>query len=91
MAQQRSPIRFTGASKAMTVLGLRASNSHVEVGGDTVEVLTADGSSATFPRASVASVGDGHGRVWGWVVHGGRGTWLVNGSSGGLVRTTVPT
>jgi hypothetical protein len=41
MAQQRFPIRFTGANKAMAVLGLRAPNTDVEVGADTVAVRVA--------------------------------------------------
>lgn len=44
---------------------------------------------ADIPRRSIVSAEPDDGPVWGWGVHGWRGTWLVNGSSHGLVRITI--
>ena len=41
-------------------------------------------STCRAPRCARSRPSDG--RVWGWGAHGWRGTWLVNGSSSGLVR-----
>jgi hypothetical protein len=82
----RFPIRFTGANRAMVVLGLRPATSHVTVDKDTVAVRMSWGFSLTFQRSTIRLVSEDHGRVWGWGVHGWRGQWLVNGSSSGLVR-----
>lgn len=86
VAPTRFPIRFTGANKAMAVLGLNPGNSHVDIGTDEVEVRMGWAFSVRFPRASASRVAEDQARVLGWGVHGWRGTWLVNGSSSGLVR-----
>lgn len=83
---QRFPIRYSGVNKSMAVLGLRRSNSHVDIGATDVTVSMGWAFRATVPRASVASVADDHDRVLGWGAHGWRGVWLVNGSSSGIVR-----
>lgn len=82
----RFPIRFTGANKAMVVLGMHPGNSHVTINGDDVEVRMGWCFAVRFRRSSVASAAEDHDRVRGWGVHGWKGQWLVNGSSSGLVR-----
>ncbi len=68
------------------MLGLGPAWSGVEVGANEVRVRLGWGFRALFPRAAVQSVAPDTGRVGGWGAHGWRGTWLVNGSSRGLVR-----
>ena len=82
----RFPIRYTGANHAMVVLGLTPGNSRVEVFDDRVEVRMGWAFRATIDREAIRSVSDDHDRVTGWGAHGWRGVWLVNGSSGGIVR-----
>lgn len=82
----RFPIRFTGANKAMVVLGLRPANSFVDVGPETVTIRMGWAFRATLPRSSVTAAVHDHDRVLGWGAHGWRGRWLVNGSSSNIVR-----
>jgi hypothetical protein len=83
---ERFPIRFTGANKAMVVLGLTSGNSYVDVSASDLVVRLGWAFRATVPRSSVQSVAPDHDRVWGWGAHGWKGRWLVNGSSSGIVR-----
>jgi hypothetical protein len=89
MSSQRFPVRFTGVNKAMRLLGLRPANSYVEVGDETLEVRMGPTFFASVPRRQVVSAQPDDAPVRGWGVHGWRGTWLVNGSSRGLVRIEV--
>ena len=89
MTARRFPVRFTGANKAMGLLGLRPASCYVEVDEQMVLVRMGPTFVASIPRDHVVSAADDQGRVWGWGVHGGFGTWLVNGSSGGIVRVEV--
>ena len=86
---RRFPIRFTGANKAMTVLGMRPSNSDVIVGPTDVTIRMGWAFHASIPRSAVASAAADDDRVLGWGVHGWRGQWLVNGSSSQIVRIDV--
>jgi hypothetical protein len=83
---RRFPILFTGANKAMVVIGLRPANSYVELSDSALTVRLGWGFSVHADRAAVASAAPDHGKVRGWGAHGWRGTWLVNGSSSNLVR-----
>ena len=85
----RFPIRFTGASKAMAVLGVMPRTSYVDVYATELIVHMAWAFEAQIPRSSVRSVADDEGRVTGWGAHGWRGVWLVNGSSSGIVRVEL--
>ena len=85
----RFPIRFTGANRAMVVLGILPSRSYVELDGGEVRVRMTWAFAVRFPRSSVRSVGRYEGRVFGWGAHGWRGEWLVNGSSKGIVELTI--
>src|SRR5450759_70117 len=68
------------------LLGLGPKQSCVQVGQDSMTVTMGWGFRATIPRQNVRAIMPDGGSVWGWGVHGWRGTWLVNGSSAGLVR-----
>jgi hypothetical protein len=83
---KRFPIRFTGANRAMVVLGIVPEHCRVEVDDGELRVRMAWAFSLDVPRVKVRSVAPDRGRVWGWGAHGWRGKWLVNGSSSGLVR-----
>ena len=83
---KRFPIRFTGLNKAMVVLGITPKSSRVEVGQDELRVTLSWAFKLVVPRAAVRSAVPDHDRVTGWGAHGLRGTWLVNGSSSGIVR-----
>jgi hypothetical protein len=82
----RFPIRFTGLNRAMVVLGAIPEHCRVEVDEGELRVRMSWFFSLDVPRANVQSATPDDGRVWGWGAHGWRGTWLVNGSSSGLVR-----
>ncbi len=86
---RRFPILFTGANRAMTVLGLRRANSSVDLGPSEITVRMGWAFRATVPRSSITSVDEDDDRVLGWGVHGWRGRWLVNGSSSNVVRIEV--
>ncbi len=89
MTDRRFPVRFTGANKAMAVLGLSARTCAVEVTDTGIVVRMGWGFHAEVPRASVRTVEPDHDRVMGWGAHGWDGVWLVNGSSSGIVRITI--
>ena len=82
----RFPIRFTGANRAMVLLGVVPEHCRVEVDDGELRVRMAWLFSLDVPRVNVRSVAREEGRMWGWGAHGWRGKWLVNGSSSGLVR-----
>lgn len=82
----RFPIRFTGANRAMVLLGIVPERCRVEVDDGELRVRMGWPFRLDAPRARVRSVGLDTDRVWGWGAHGWRGRWLVNGSSQGLVR-----
>jgi hypothetical protein len=86
---RRFPILFTGANRAMTVLGMRRSNSEVVVGPSDVTIRMGWAFQSTIPLASIRAVAVDDARVLGWGVHGWRGRWLVNGSTSGIVRIDV--
>jgi len=82
----RFPIRFTGANRAMVVLGITPRGSYVDVDESTITVRMTWAFRARVPRRSVQQVDDDHDKVWGWGAHGWSGRWLVNGSSSRIVR-----
>ncbi len=88
-AVRRFPIRFTGANRAMVLLGLRPANSEVTIGPTDVRIRMGWAFHTSVPIASVTSATEDHDRVLGWGVHGWRGTWLINGSSSRVVRIDV--
>jgi hypothetical protein len=86
---QRFPILFTGANRAMGILGLRPKACWVDVGDSRLVVHMSWAFRLAVPRSSVTRVETDTERVLGWGVHGWRGEWLVNGSSQGLVRVAL--
>ena len=89
MPGARFPIRFTGANRAMAILGLTRSGSWVEVDAGALRVRMNWAFRLETPREHVRTAGLYEGRVWSWGVHGWRGRWLVNGSSSGIVRVEL--
>jgi hypothetical protein len=83
---RRFPIRFSGANRALALLGITRSQSYIECDADRVRVRMGWAFAASMPRSSVRTAAPDHGKVWGWGAHGWRGVWLVNGSSHGIVR-----
>lgn len=86
---ERFPIRFTGANRAMVLLGLSPRSCVVELTATDVVVRMAWSFHTQFPRASVRTAERDTDRVGGWGAHGWNGRWLVNGSSSGIVRVTI--
>jgi hypothetical protein len=82
----RFPIRFTGANRAMGLLGLDRGSCRVEVDEAQLHVHMGWAFELHAPLADVRAAAPDHDRVTGWGAHGWRGTWLVNGSSSGIVR-----
>jgi hypothetical protein len=85
----RFPIRFTGANRAMVLLGIAPDLCRVEVDEGELRVRMAWAFRLDVARANVGSVARVEGRVFGWGAHGWRGKWLVNGSSSGLVHVEL--
>lgn len=71
------------------ILGVGPGLSRVAVGPDRVHVRMGWAFSAGIPRGAIRSAGHDTDLVLGWGVHGWGGTWLVNGSSRGLVRLRI--
>jgi hypothetical protein len=82
----RFPIRFTGLNRAMVLVGIVPEHCRVEVDDGEVRVRLGWAFHLDAPRSTIRSVARDVDLVWGWGAHGWRGTWLVNGSSSGLVR-----
>ena len=83
-------IRYgTWNRRLLTLLGMGPARSSIRVDDDTVAVTMGWAFDATIPRDSIVAVEPDDDRVWGWGVHGWGGTWLVNGSSSGLVRIAL--
>jgi hypothetical protein len=76
--------RWVGWLMGLLAMGRRFSS--IEVAGGEVVVRMGWAFRSRIPRSAVRSVAPDEGRVFGWGVHGWRGSWLVNGSSHGLVR-----
>jgi hypothetical protein len=88
-APTRFSIRFTGVNRGMAALGIDPRSCRVELDEGQLHVHLGWAFRLHAPLADVAAVERDHERVWGWGAHGWRGTWLVNGSSSGLVRITL--
>ncbi|MFI5047336.1 MAG: hypothetical protein ACHQIG_09760 [Acidimicrobiia bacterium] len=86
MAARRFPIRFNRVNQAMALLGIVPSRCRVDLDEAQLHVHLGWAFRLHAPLADVRAVAPDHGPVWGWGAHGWRGTWLVNGSSSGLVR-----
>jgi len=89
VAPARFPIRFTGANRAMALLGIVPSRCRVDVDEAQVHVQFSWAFRLHAPLTDVRSAALDHARVWAWGAHGWRGSWLVNGSSSGIVRVEL--
>lgn len=85
----RFPIRYGRLRWLLIALGLGPSVSGAEIGERDVHVRMGWAFSAEIPRASVTSAKRDKNMRWGVGVHGGRGRWLVNGSTTGIVTLTI--
>jgi hypothetical protein len=83
---RRFPILFTGANRAMAIVGITRSSSYLEVTAATVEVRMGWAFHATLSRSAIQTVHLDHERIWARGVHWWAGVWMVNGSGRGLVR-----
>lgn len=91
MSTKRFAISYEAARLA-TVVGAGPRWSGVEVAPDEIRVQMGPGFRLDIPRERVRSVSRSLDRAWAggiFGVHGGRGRWLVNGSSDGLVELTI--
>jgi hypothetical protein len=68
------------------LLGLGRRFSGVDVTPAEVVIRMGWAFRLRFPRSAIVTVEPYHDRVLGWGVHGWRRSWLVNGSSHGIVR-----
>ena len=80
------PVRFTGANKALLVLGASPATAYVDITQSELSVRFAfwfrSGCAARRSARSPSTTGVcGVGGAHGW-----RGEWLINGSSSGIVR-----
>ena len=85
----RFPILFTGANKAMVILGIVPSRCWVEVTPFDVDVRMTWAFHARIPIESITAAQRYDGPVRGWGAHGWRNRWLVNGSSRNIVELTI--
>jgi hypothetical protein len=70
-------------------MGLGPRRTHVRVNAGELTVRMGWAFRAKVPLEAVRSAGLDSSRVTGWGVHGRGGTWLVNGSSAGMVRVEI--
>lgn len=78
-----------GLKPLFVPLGLGPRHTHISIEGAALHVRMGWGFRATIPLSSVRGAEPDVGRVSGWGAHGWNGTWLVNGSSNGLVRVEI--
>lgn len=90
MDRREFAFSYAPAVRALfSALGMGPSRARIIVEPDAVRVRMGVAFSIVIPRTSITSAGADTGRVTGWGVHGWSGTWLVNGSSSGLVVLTL--
>jgi hypothetical protein len=86
----RFAIRYSRFNRVLLgVLGAGPRHARVDLDDDALRVRLGPWFRATVPRAAIAGAQPDRAPVRGWGAHGWRGTWLVNGSSQGLVRVDV--
>jgi len=70
-------------------LGLGPKRSDVRIAGDILHIKMGWAFKAEVPLSSITNATPDNDRVYSRGVHGWRGRWLVNGSSGGMVELTI--
>jgi hypothetical protein len=78
-----------GLKPLFVPMGLGPRHTRVSIEGGACHVNMGWAFRATIPLSSVRGAEPDVGRVSGWGAHGWDGTWLVNGSSNGLVRIEI--
>jgi hypothetical protein len=78
-----------GLKPLFVPMGLGPRHAQVSIEAGNLHVKMGWGFRATIPLSSVRGAEPDVGRVSGWGAHGWNGTWLVNGSSNGLVRVEI--
>jgi hypothetical protein len=87
---QTFAIRYGALRPLLSVLGLGPAFSRVDVGDSEVRVVMGWGFRARIPRSAVTGASESRDARGGIGVHwAGRGTWLVNGATSGIVDITV--
>lgn len=71
------------------VLGAGPAHSSITLDEECLRVRMSWLFRAQVPRSSIAGAKPFAGMVGGWGAHGWRGTWLVNGSSEGIVSIDI--
>jgi hypothetical protein len=85
------PIRYDRwCGWMLGLMGMGRRWSGVTVDDHEVVVRMGWAFQASIPRSAVVSATGDIAAVLGWGVHGWGGRWLVNGSSRGLVRLSMP-
>jgi hypothetical protein len=75
--------------RLLGVLGASPRHAHIELDERELRVRLGPWFRTTVPRQAIVGARPDRAPVRGWGAHGWRGTWLVNGSSQGLVRIDV--
>jgi hypothetical protein len=78
-----------GLKPLFVPMGLGPRRTRVSIAAEALNVRMGWGFRASIPLSSVRGAELDVGRVTGWGAHGWNGTWLVNGSSNGLVRIEI--
>lgn len=90
MTPRRFAIRYDPwCGWLLGLLGLGRRFSGVDVADGEVVIRMGWAFRLRFPISTVAAAERSGERVWGWGVHGWRRSWLVNGSSHGLVMVRI--
>jgi hypothetical protein len=73
----------------LSALGAGPSHSSITLDDELLRVRMSWFFRAAVPRSAITGAKPFTGVVGGWGAHGWRGTWLVNGSSKGIVSITI--
>jgi hypothetical protein len=88
----RYSISYNAPSKVILgALGAGPGKAAVDAGPDTIQATLGWAGKVTIPRASIVSVERVDAIPWwmGYGLHGGFGTWALNGSNNGAVKLTL--
>ena len=83
-------ISYTRALRPLfTLLGTGPSASAVVVGPEGIDVRMGWAFRAHIPPGAIQVIERDDALILGWGVHGWQGRWLVNGSTGGMIRLLI--
>lgn len=86
---QKFPFSYGRLKPLLTVLGAGPAHSSITLDETSLRVRMSWLFTAEVARSSITGAKPFTGLVGGWGAHGGRGRWLVNGSSKGLVSIDI--